>query len=380
MSGPVVLGVERVNNPHVLPTFAALARRDDIDFTGCVIEPLPEWRAELGWSELPEHSEMLQPWRSERDRRTYETLTRSAEIVVWPGLKFDGSVRKLLARRMRRRISVIWAERFIARRERSRREALLLKLAVRLANGSNVHLMEMGCGALDDFRAYGATRWRGWQFGYAVEPVELADSETLCPTGGPLRLLFVGALRRKKALDVLLRALAASELPRDSWLLRVVGDGNQRQDWQELARTSRIADRVEFVGTVGHERMPEVYRAADVLILPSSYEGWGAVVNEAMEHGLATVVSDGAGCASTLVEHGVSGFVFKSGDEDALAGHLRTLAGDRDLCQAMRHAARNRIKNFRPDAAAERAAALFRGLSGHDAMPEYEGGWCARSN
>jgi glycosyltransferase involved in cell wall biosynthesis len=376
MSGPVVLGVERVYNPHVLPIFDALRARADIRFTGCVLERLKPWRVDLGWSELPADSPYLQPWRRRDDRKRYFELVRSADVVIWTSLKFERSVRLILGRLLRGRLVALWMERFRERRERHWYETLGMKATVRLVNSPNVHLMALGEGAADDFRAYGATRWKVWQFGYAVEPVPRPALRGDSRSDGPLRLLFAGFLRSKKGVEVLLRALGTPSLAGRSWWLEIAGDGQERPKLEALAQRLGIADQVEFTGVVGHEEIGEVYRHSDVLVLPSHYEGWGAVINEAMEHELAVVASDGAGAARILVDHGRTGFVFPRGDAEALADCLGRLVATPELSRAMGRAGRVRIEQFRPKVAAERAARLFRGLTGHAAMPEYTEGYC----
>ena len=375
-SGPVVLGVERVNNPLILPTFDALAARNDIRFTGCVLEPLPPWRVELGWPETPEDAPYLQPWRDAEQRTRYLELIKAADIVVWPGLKFHNSVRLILGRRLRRQVSVVWAERFRGRRERRWRESLAMKAVVRLLNSRNLHLMTLGEGAEQDYRDYGATRWGAWQFGYAVRAIEQSEPGDGSGRDRTLRIMFAGALRSKKRVDVLLRALGVARLARQAWRLSIVGDGKERQSLEALAAELDIASQVDFVGVVGHEAIGEVYRRSDVLVLPSDYEGWGGVVNEAMEYGLAVVASDGAGCARALISDGESGFVFRRGEVEELADCLGQFLAEPELCRTMGRAGRLRIERFRPNAVAERVARLFRGLTGYGPMPEYTEGYC----
>ena len=284
--------------------------------------------------------------------------------------------RLLLSRNLRGKLNMIWAERFAERRERSTLETLAMKGVVRLLNSRNMHLMTLGSGAEQDYRGYGATRWRVWKYGYAVQPLESEPAARELPRGEPLRLVFIGALRSKKGVDVLLRALGERELVGGAWRLRLVGDGRDRARLEALAAELGIAAQVEFAGSVSHDEIGSVYRDADVFVLPSRYEGWGAVVNEAMEHGVAVLGSDGAGSVRMLVEHGSTGFVFPAGDHAALTALLKQLVADPGMCARMGRAGRERIKQFRPAVSAQRVTALLRGLTGHDAMPEFADGLC----
>ena len=101
----------------------------------------------------------------------------------------------------------------------------------------------------------------------------------------------VGNLVPLKGHDMAISALA--ELPKLN--LWIVGAGPEQTRLEALARSSGVAGRVTFLGVLPHERMPEVYSAADVLILASKSEGWPNVLLEAMACGarvVATNVSD----------------------------------------------------------------------------------------
>ena len=79
---------------------------------------------------------------------------------------------------------------------------------------------------------------------------------------------------------------------------------------------------VTFVGFVNQSRMPEVYAAADVLVLPSYSETWGLVVNEAFACGLPAIVSDRVGCAPDMIMDGLTGTVVPAGDIERLASAI----------------------------------------------------------
>jgi len=99
--------------------------------------------------------------------------------------------------------------------------------------------------------------------------------------------------------------------------------------------------------------LPEVYIASDVLVLPSDYEPFGLVVNEAMVCGCPAVVSDRVGARYDLVREGVTGSVFPCGRVDALAGTIRSLLSDRARLAKMGAAARERLKSWTPEMAVE---------------------------
>jgi teichuronic acid biosynthesis glycosyltransferase TuaC len=107
----------------------------------------------------------------------------------------------------------------------------------------------------------------------------------------PTLAVSVGNLVPLKGHD-----LAISALPQIPELgLWIVGSGPEQSRLETLARSLGVVNRVRFLGSIPHERMPEVYSAADILILASEREGWPNVLLEAMACGarvVATNVSD----------------------------------------------------------------------------------------
>jgi glycosyltransferase involved in cell wall biosynthesis len=106
--------------------------------------------------------------------------------------------------------------------------------------------------------------------------------------------------------------------------LVIAGDGPMRDELINAASTSAVP--LHHLGFCNQSRMPAVYAASDVLVLPSSSETWGLVANEALACGCPIIVSDACGCALDLASDGQSGRRYPVGDTEALqAAITRTL-------------------------------------------------------
>lgn len=101
----------------------------------------------------------------------------------------------------------------------------------------------------------------------------------------------VGSLIQRKGHDIAIEAIA--QLPETTLL--ITGAGPERARLQSLARRVGVSERVRFLGELAHERLPEIYNAADALILASAREGWPNVLLEAMACGTPAVASDAGG-------------------------------------------------------------------------------------
>jgi glycosyltransferase involved in cell wall biosynthesis len=133
------------------------------------------------------------------------------------------------------------------------------------------------------------------------------------------------------------------------------GDGPLRHGLEARALDLGIAGRVRFLGFVNQRGLPPVYVASDVLVLPSEYEAFGVVVNEAFACRRPALVSEACGAAEDLVRDGESGYVVPVADVGALAARLATLASDQGLREEMGAKARARIDQWGPE---ENAAAF----------------------
>ena len=132
----------------------------------------------------------------------------------------------------------------------------------------------------------------------------------------------------------------------------IIGDGDpdlKNQMFQEL----REGD-VDFTyeGFVKHERLPELYCRAKLLLLPTSMDCWGVVINEAMVSGTPVITTAMTAAAGELVKHGVNGLVLPM-KEDEWVAHTASLLSDPEKLTVMADAARKDVASFTFENAAE---------------------------
>lgn len=157
----------------------------------------------------------------------------------------------------------------------------------------------------------------------------------------PLRVLFVGRLVPEKGPSVLLDAVGRMDaIPVE---VQLVGSGGLADQLAAQVVGRGLADRVKMAGPLGQDELPECYRWADVLVLPSFAEGLPVVLMEALATGLPVVTTPIAGIGE-LVEDGVTGLLVAPGRSDQLADALVRLHGDPDLRHRLGRAGRARVE------------------------------------
>jgi glycosyltransferase involved in cell wall biosynthesis len=149
--------------------------------------------------------------------------------------------------------------------------------------------------------------------------------------GDTLRLVSAGNLVPGKGMDVLIRALPYIESDKPVQL-SVIGEGAARPDLEKSIADLDLAEQVVLEGKLPYRKMPGRLRQADIFVFASHSEGRPNAVLEAMASGLPVVASDIDG-VNDIVRHEVNGLLFEAGNEQALAEHISTLAGDAGLRQ-----------------------------------------------
>ncbi len=184
----------------------------------------------------------------------------------------------------------------------------------------------------------------GDRFGSGLTPEEI---EQRCRQPGPLRLLFVGNLIRRKCLQDLIAAL--DQLRGEDWQLDVVGrtdvDPGYTRELKAQIRRQGMEGRVILRGNLSEEKLKRTLKESQVLTGVSSYEGFGIVYLEGMSFGLPVIAST-AGGAREIVESKKNGRLVTPGDISAIADAAGAYCRDRKLLSAHSQSARARFEVF----------------------------------
>jgi len=192
--------------------------------------------------------------------------------------------------------------------------------------------------------------------GLAVEPLREDAAE------GEGFFLFVGRLRIRKGVEVLLEAMRGVPGAR----LLIAGDGEHRASLERRATALELGPAVRFLGRCDAARVRGLLRGARALVVPSIYEGMPLVVLEAMEAGVPVIASAVSGIPE-VVEGGVTGWLVPPEAPEALAEALAAALADPAEASRRGEAGRRRVdERFRPRHA---AAAWMRQVFGYETIP-----------
>lgn len=170
-------------------------------------------------------------------------------------------------------------------------------------------------------------------------------------------VLYVGRFDPRKGIETLVRAcdklrtqLASADDA--NFRLVIVGgsepqaaDGAERERIEGIVKDLGLKAITEFVGMVGHDRLPLYYTAADVCVIPSHYEPFGLVAIEAMACGTPVVAANVGGLKFTVIPE-ETGLLVTAQDVDGFARAIERILTDERWAEKMRHQASARVREY----------------------------------
>lgn len=176
------------------------------------------------------------------------------------------------------------------------------------------YVFAMGEDAVEYYKSL-CNDWKVYPFAYCTEIGKVISDKA---TSASLNCLFIGSLVRRKSVSTILTSFTMLSLSTLAKVhLKIIGDGAEREMLRDKVENLGLTN-VEFMGSVANDKIGSELAHSDVLILPSIYDGWGAVVNEALCSGCYAIVSDRCG-AKELLHDKRCGKVFGGGNPKELA-------------------------------------------------------------
>ena len=173
-------------------------------------------------------------------------------------------------------------------------------------------------------------------------------------------------LVREKGIDLIIKA--AASLP-GSWVLRIAGEGPERQALQQQAADLGLANRVHFDGVISSQDMPAFLNQLDVLVIasrtrPNWKEQFGRVIIEAMACEIPVIGSD---CGEIPNVIGPAGLIFPEDDPETLREHIRFLMEDEKARHEFSKAGLSRVMaNFTQEKVADKTVKVYQKMMGLD--------------
>lgn len=196
-----------------------------------------------------------------------------------------------------------------------------------------------------------------------------------------IEILWCGRLIRLKHPEVALAL--ASMLKKDGidFTLNIVGAGEEENLLKAMIVDNKLEPYVKLLSAKPPEQVRKCMEEANIFLFTSDFEeGWGAVVNEAMNSGCVVVASHAAGSVPYLIQDGVNGLIYKYGDLNSLYHKVNLLINKKQLCENLGSKAYETIVNiWNAENAVKRLLLLIEDLNNEGNSCRFHSGPCSKA-
>ncbi len=194
---------------------------------------------------------------------------------------------------------------------------------------SKAYLLCAGAYVASDFRLIHCYPGKMFRWGYFPETVTYSQKqwESLKAKEGTLSIVWAGRFIPLKHPELMIQLAADLKEKNKLWqngpfqdfCIHMAGSGEMEQELMRLAAEKGVEDKITFHGFMEPERVRRLMEQSHIHVFTSNHlEGWGAVVNEAMNSGCVEVADNRAGAVPYLITHGKNGMIYENGSYDKL--------------------------------------------------------------
>ena len=291
-------------------------------------------RIKLGWHTVFDRPYIINAFYDTDKKLFAQKIADDADVVIIGGCK--NPVYYLAKRRDEKKVIIRYSERLLKKglyQTFSPRRRYLMK---QNCISKNEYLLCASGYAAFDFSLFNMYKGKTFKWGYFpiykdINWEEIVNKKTKKDT---IEIMWAGRFLDWKHPDHAIKAVSKIKEKYNNLHLSIVGNGILENELRHLVEEKKMTDIVTFYGSVSPETVRTMMEQADIYLFTSDYnEGWGAVLNEAMNSACAVVVSHAVGAAPYLVKNRKNALLYKSEDVDMLSNAIEELIVDNELRQ-----------------------------------------------
>lgn len=312
-------------NHHQIPISTVLYEKWGADYHFIQTEPMEEERIKQGWN--PETDALPYLLHYDKQPEFCKQLILESDVVIFGGTDEESYISERLEQK---RIVIRYSERLYREgqwKAVSPRGLRKKYLDHTRHQNDPVYLLCTGGYVAHDFEIVKAYRGKRFRWGYFTRFEESTAKERAeWKSGDEIRIAWAGRFIECKQAKDALKAVKILKDKKYKFKLSMIGGGELQDELHNFVKQNELEDYVEFKGFCSPEEVRAYMNRSQIYLFTSDYgEGWGAVVNEAMNSGCAVVASHAVGAAPFLIEHGKNGLIYKSRKVSELAERIEYL-------------------------------------------------------
>lgn len=305
-----------------------------------------------------------------------------ADVVIWGNAPFSFVENRLESGKMTFRYSERFFKKGLRQLLRPRALAGNLRQFTRFRR-KPFYLLGAGAYVSDDARFIGAFPGKAFRWGYFRQIEIYPTHEELFAPKRPASVIWTGRFIDWKHPEIMVEVARRLRDEGCDFTVSMIGPGDMTDEIRHLVEQYGLTDRISLPGALPPAQVREQMRQSEIFLFTSDrQEGWGVVLNEAMNAGCAVVASHAAGSTPFLVKHRENGLIFESGNVDDAFACVRTLLDDDALRRRYATAAYETvIREWNAENAADRLLRLIDVLRENpDAPSPFADGVCSRAD
>lgn len=347
-------------------------------FLAC--EPIEQERLDMGYEDMNEKYDFIvRPYDNEQEKKRAKELIKNCDLLI-----FGSGDKKYLKMRMKLNLTTFeYTERIFKEKNNPllfmRKVLGMYRYFGKYKKKSLYILCASAYTALDINRFFNFKN-KCYKFGYFPK-VQTYDIESILKNKKKNSLVWAGRMIDWKHPEI--PVLIAKRLKEEgySFALDMIGCGEMEKDLSNMIREHDLGDYVTLHGAVPHDKVRAYMENAEIFLFTSDFnEGWGAVLNEAMNSGCACVASHAIGSVPFMLRNKENGLIYKNGDLDDLYNKVKYLLNNPDISTKMgKEAYRTLEEDWNATVVAQRIVALYEQLSKGEKGDLFKSGPCSKA-
>ena len=349
-----------------------LYKKTNGEYVFIATEPITEERIKLGWPKI-EASYIVE--LTEKNEEDILSMIMEADVVIIGSAPY-----RLVKKRIRAgKLTFTYGE-----RPYKREPSLLTLLVHRLRYTSQYHYPNVYrlCASAFSPLDYARTNTfvgKSYRWGYFPEVKVYDNFESMYNNKIPNSILWCGRLIDWKHPEVAVSVAQRLKHEGIAFKMDIIGSGYMYEEIAELIKSQKLDSEVTLHSSMTPEKIREYMEKSAIYLFTSDrQEGWGAVLNEAMNSGCAVVANSAIGAVPFLLKDKVNGYIYEDGLIDKAYQKVKVLMENNELRSKVSINAYETMKDiWNPKIAAERLLQLVNGIMRHSNTELYDEGPCS---
>ena len=319
------------------------------EFHFIVGEKLPEDRKKLGFSDMNDLDFVVKAYE---DKELARKLILDADVVITGSYRYESHINE----RLKQGKIVFFDSERLFKYSPILNCGSALRNIIRHRYAKKANLLCISAYSAGDYNKINLFKNRTYKWGYFTEAIKYDDINGLISSKKENSLIWVGRLIEWKHPEYVVEVVKRLKEEGYNFEANIIGVGEMKDDLSNLIKENKLENSVHMLGSMPPEKVREKMEEAQIYLFTSDRgEGFGVVLNEAMNSGCACVASYSTGSTPFLVKDGKNGLIYKNDDVDELYKNVKYLLDNKQRVDEIGKEAYNSIVSiWNPHEAAKR--------------------------